>query len=204
MPKEDPELKAKKVAEAAPLDEKKRKSKTVLEAVLNRLLKEQDDLTTPGDLIWKGYLGWSVPKDQVGDVASVPEAMISNRIQRDGGEDKFHITIISPVEVRAIANKIRDEQGLSGGKSKKEAKRQLFLAAAELEGPDYTVGQASSVSGEGDGSVGVKGQPSEAHYKPVMWQAAQRLRAKFGLPPKDLHVTIGIGENGDVHGIEKQ
>ena len=115
--------------EATELPEEK--NEEVLEAVLNRLLKEQDDLTTPGDLIWKGYLGWSVPKDQVGDVASVPEEMISNRIQRDNGEDKFHITIISPVEVRAIANKIRDEQGLSGGKSKKEAKRQLFLAAAE-------------------------------------------------------------------------
>lgn len=38
----DPELKAKKVAEAAPLDEKKRKSEAVLEAVLTRLLQDKN------------------------------------------------------------------------------------------------------------------------------------------------------------------
>ena len=61
-----------------------------------------------------------------------------------------------------------------------------------------------SVEGPGDGSVGVSGEPSLAFFKVVDWPEVQNLRAEYGLPRKDLHITLGIGDNGDVHGVEKR
>ena len=154
-----------------------------------------------GNVIWEGYLGWEVPADKV-SLDGVDQKYIDNRIARDG-EDSFHITIITPPEVRAIIKKLRAEGGLTGGQAKKVAKEKLLSDAAKLE-LSYTIGDTKSVEGQGDGSVGEKGSDSVAFFKVVEWPAAQALRKDYGLPEKDFHITLGIGDNGDVHGVDKK
>ena len=155
-----------------------------------------------GDPTFKGYLGWQIPNELI-DVSGVDEQFINNRIQRDG-QDVYHVTIISPPETRQIVQNIRTEMGLSGGKAKKEAKRVLLERAASLAESGFNIGETKSVEGPGDGSVGVAGEPSVAFFKIVDWPEVQTLRAEYELPPKDLHITLGIGDNGDVHGVEKK
>ena len=155
-----------------------------------------------GSASFKGYLGWQIPNELV-DISGVDEQFINNRIQRDG-HDVYHVTIISPPETRQIIQNIRTEMGLSGGKAKKEAKRTLLERAASLAVSEFNIGETKSVEGPGDGSVGVEGEPSVAFFKIVDWPEVQTLRAEYGLPPKDLHITLGIGDNGDVHGVEKK
>ena len=155
-----------------------------------------------GAPVFKGYLGWEIPNELV-DVSGVDEHYINNRIRRDG-KDVYHITIISPPETRQIVQNTRPEMGLSGGKAKKEAKRALLERAASLAASEFNIGVTKSVEGPGDGSVGVLDAPSVAFFKVVDWPEVQILRAKYGLPPKDLHITLGIGDNGDVHGVKKR
>ena len=154
-----------------------------------------------GSGTFKGYLGWQIPNELV-DITGVDEKFVNNRIQRDG-QDVYHITLISPPETRQIVKDIRSKMGISGGKAKKEAKRQLLEQAASLGQSDFNIGETKSVEGPGDGSVGAEGEPSSAFFKVVEWPEVQALRAEYGLPPKDLHITLGIGDNGDVHGVEK-
>ena len=162
-----------------------------------RFLKEAE-----GDPSFKGYLGWQIPNELV-DVTDVDENYINNRIQRDG-QDAYHVTLISPPETRQIVQNIRAEMGISGGKAKKEAKRQLLELAASLAISEFGIGETKSVEGPGDGAVGTADEPSVAFFKIVDWPEAQALRAEYGLEPKDLHITLGIGDNGDVHGGEKK
>ena len=168
-----------------------------------KLLMEQwKKYLTEGDIPdWKGYLGWKVPADKV-SLDGVDQKYIDNRITRDG-EDSFHITIITPPEVRGkIIKDLKEKEGLSGGQAKKAAKEKLMADAANLPST-YKIGDTKSVEGPGDGSVGEKGSDSIAFFKTVEWQAAQDLREKYGLQPKDFHITLGIGDNGDVHGVDK-
>ena len=161
-----------------------------------RYLAEAEDEAT-----WKGYLGWEVPADKV-SLDGVDQKYIDNRITRDGG-DSFHITIITPPEVRGIIKDLKEKEELSGGQAKKAAKEKLMNDAAGLE-LSYAIGDTKSVEGPGDGSVGEKGSDSIAFFKTVEWPAAQALREKYGLPEKDFHITLGIGDNGDVHGVDKK
>jgi hypothetical protein len=152
--------------------------------------------------IWKGYLGWEVPADKV-NLDGVDQKYIDNRITRDGG-DSFHITIITPPEVRAIIkNKKESKPELSGGQAKKAVKQELLDDAANLSST-YNIGDTKSVQGPGDGAVGTKGADSIAFFKVIDWNEAQELRRAYGLEPKDFHITLGIGDNGDVHGVDKK
>tara|TARA_R100000008_G_scaffold70362_1_gene47946 strand:- start:51 stop:569 length:519 start_codon:yes stop_codon:yes gene_type:complete len=154
-----------------------------------------------GNAIYKGYLGWQIPNELV-DLAGVDESYIKNRIERDG-QDIYHITIINPKETRQIIKDIKAEKGLSGSKAKKEVKSILLQRGESLAQSEFSIGETKSVEGPGDGAVGTEGEPSSAFFKVVEWEEAQALRAEYGLPPKDLHITLGIGDNGDVHGVEK-
>ena len=169
---------------------------------LRQVIKEELALvlneSAAGEPSWKGYLGWHVPNESV-DTSGVDAQLINNRIQRDG-KDVYHITIISPPETRDIVQNIKKEQELSGGKAKKAAKEALLKRADALADYDFNIGETKSIEGPGDGSVGAKGEDSVAVFKTVEWPEAQALRAEFGLGPKDLHITLGIGVNGDVHG----
>ena len=161
-----------------------------------KYLAEAEDEAT-----WKGYLGWEVPADKV-SLDGVDQKYIDNRITRDGG-DSFHITIITPPEVRAIIKDLKEKEGLSGGQAKKAAKEKLMADAANLS-PTYKIGDTKSSEGPGDGAVGIKGADSIAFFKVIDWNEAQELRTKYGLQPKDFHITLGIGDNGDVHGVDKK
>jgi hypothetical protein len=161
-----------------------------------KYLAEAEDEAT-----WKGYLGWEVPVDKV-SLDGVDQKYIDNRITRDSG-DSFHITIITPPEVRAIIKDLKEKEGLSGGQAKKAAKEKLMADAANLPST-YKIGGTKSVEGPGDGAVGTKGADSIAFFKVIDWNEAQELRTKYGLQPKDFHITLGIGDNGDVHGVDKK
>ena len=170
------------------------------------LMEQWKKYLTEGDIPdWKGYLGWKVPADKV-SLDGVDQKYIDNRIARDGG-DSFHITIFTPPEVRGMAKdlikKAKDEKKkLSKSQATKAVKEKLMADAAGLE-LSYTIGDTKSVEGPGDGSVGEKGSDSIAFFKTVEWQAAQDLRKKYDKPEKDFHITLGIGDNGDVHGVDK-
>jgi hypothetical protein len=161
-----------------------------------KYLAEAEDEAT-----WKGYLGWEVPADKV-SLDGVDQKYIDNRITRDG-EDSFHITIITPPEVRTIIKDLKEKEGLSGGQAKKAAKEKLMADAANLS-PTYKMGDTKSAEGPGDGAVGIKGADSIAFFKTLDWNEAQELRKKYDLGPKDFHITLGIGDNGDVHGVDKK
>jgi hypothetical protein len=152
--------------------------------------------------IWKGYLGWEVPAVKV-NLDGVDQKYIDNRITRDGG-DSFHITIITPPEVRAIIKDLKEKEKLSGGQAKKAVKGKLMADAADLQLDLYEIGDTKSVEGPGDGAVGIKGDDSIAFFKTMDWNKAQELRRKYDLEPKDFHITLGIGDNGDVHGVDKK
>jgi hypothetical protein len=168
----------------------------IIKEELGLMLNESE----AGAPIYKGYLGWQVPNNLV-DTQGVDPRMISNRTQRDG-QDTYHITIISPPETREIMKKLKAEKGLSGGQAKKAVKSELLERTAALSDSSFTIGKIKSIDGPGDGSVGAKGEPSAAVFKTVISPDAQALRAEYGLPPKDLHITLGIGDNGDVHGTK--
>ena len=85
----------------------------------------------------------------------------------------------------------------------KAVRAELEKAAAGLE-LSYAIGDTKSVEGPGDGSVGEKGSDSIAFFKTVEWPAAQKLRKSYDKPEKDFHITLGIGDNGDVHGVDKK
>jgi hypothetical protein len=163
----------------------------------NKFLNEASGAPT-----FKGYLGWEIPVELV-DATGIDEKFVSNRIQRDGYEG-YHITLIAPPETRQIIKQIKAEMGISGSKAKKEAKRQLLEKASTLAQSEFSVGETKSVEGAGDGAVGTEGEPSSAFFKVIDWPKAQELRASYGLSPKDMHITLGIGDNGDVHGVEKK
>jgi hypothetical protein len=177
------------------------------------LMEQWKKYLTEGEdkAIWKGYLGWKVPADKV-SLDGVDQKYIDNRITRDG-EDSFHITIFTPPEVRGmIKDKIEDliekakkekRKPPSKNKAKKEAKEKLMNDAAAALELSYEIGDTKSVEGPGDGSVGEKGSDSIAFFKTVKWDKAQEFRAEYRLPPKDFHITLGIGDNGDVHGVDK-
>ena len=161
------------------------------------------------EVIWEGYLGWKVPADKV-SLDGVDQKYIDNRITRDGG-DSFHITILTPPEARGIIKDLmgdlikkaaKAKEKLSKNQAQKAAKEKLKNDAAGLES-SYAIGDTKSVEGPGDGSVGEKGSDSIAFFKTVEWPAAQDFRDKYGLPEKDFHITLGIGDNGDVHGVDK-
>ena len=78
------------------------------------------------------------------------------------------------------------------------------MADAANLSPTYKMGDTKSAEGPGDGAVGIKGADSIAFFKVIDWNEAQELRTKYGLQPKDFHITLGIGDNGDVHGVDKK
>lgn len=114
----------------------------------------------------KGYVYLPVNKPDY----AVPEGL------KDRGE--FHITIISPSEVREVAK--------ATGGDKKELFSNLYLSGE----PQYLgLGKAT----EGD---------NEVYYVVVKWPESQELRKKFGLPNKDLHITLAFKEN-DIFDVKK-
>ena len=74
------------------------------------LMEQWKKYLTEGEdkAIWKGYLGWKVPADKV-SLDGVDQKYIDNRITRDGG-DSFHITIITPPEVRGIIKDLKEKK----------------------------------------------------------------------------------------------
>ena len=122
--------------------------KLLMEQWKNYLAEAEDEAT------WKGYLGWEVPADKV-SLDGVDQKYIDNRITRDGG-DSFHITIITPPEVRAIIKDLKEKEGLSGGQAKKAAKEKLMADAANLSVQLIRWEIRSLHEGPGDGAVGIK------------------------------------------------
>jgi hypothetical protein len=158
------------------------------------------------EAIWKGYLGWEVPAAKV-NLDGVDQKYIDNRITRDGG-DSFHITIITPPEVRDLIKGLRKKakeakKELSKNQAKEAIKKKLMADAANLS-PTYKMGDTKSAEGPGDGAVGTEGADSIAFFKVIDWDEAQELRIKHSLGKKDFHITLGIGDNGDVHGVDKK
>lgn len=85
----------------------------------------------------------------------------------DRGE--YHITLISPPEMRAL-NKARN----------------MVWDTHDT----YLISGAPKYRGLGKVTQGT----NSAYFIVVDWPGAQEMRARWGLPPKDLHVTIGFTE----------
>jgi len=117
------------------------------------------------------------------------EALIRNKLARDKGFF-FHVTIISPPEVKDIVNRMAADKAMSKSKASDEFK-------AEVEAFGLTDSGLKSLG------LGKAEKGSDVAYFAVLdWPDAQKLRAKFGLSDFDFHTTIGFVK-ADVHGVRK-
>lgn len=128
------------------------------------------------------YLGLDVPKPIQAWKKAHAHARQSGLLKRgerlqDRGE--WHITVMSPQELRALKGKHPEletdvfELPISGGKGAR------YKGLGRQQKGDKTV-----------------------YYVIVDWPAAQQFRAKYGLPKYDFHVTLGfIG--GDIFDVPK-
>lgn len=117
------------------------------------------------------------------------ESLIQNKRARDKG-DNFHVTIISPPEMRDAVNKLAASQGLSKSKASDALKAEIESLALSDSGLKFLgLGKA-----EKGGNV--------AYFAVLDWPEAQDLRDKYGLGSHDFHTTVGFA-NEDVHGVRK-
>jgi hypothetical protein len=97
---------------------------------------------------------------------------------------EYHITVLDPVDARTI----KQARGWSGSEFEKWAKKQ---EGTVIPGTPEALGIGRASRGSDD-----------AFYEVIEWPEAQAWRAKLGLGPKDLHVTVGF-KGADVHGVPK-
>ena len=110
-----------------------------------------------------GYLGVSVGKPDF----AIPDGLL------DRGE--FHITILSPAEVRDL---------------KKRLPEKLYSPIGIAGYPSYL-------------GVGMQKEPgNEVYFVVVEWLEAQKVRESLGFAPKDLHITMGFRVR-DIHNAPK-
>lgn len=91
---------------------------------------------------------------------------------------EFHLTVIDPKELR----KLHDGLG-------KVSQNSYWIPTEDLV--VLGIGEAQDAE-----------RCRRAFYLVVEWPSGQKFRAKFGLGPKDFHITLGF-VNGDVHGVSK-
>lgn len=129
------------------------------------------------------YLGLTVPKPVTAwkraHAHARKEGLLTKRGDRLKDRGEWHITVMSPQELRSLKAKHPElqtdafELPLSGSKGVK------YKGIGRQQQGDKTV-----------------------YYVIVDWPAAQEFRAKFGLPKYDFHVTIGF-VGGDIFNVPK-
>lgn len=114
------------------------------------------------------------------------KTIIANRVKRDG--DKAHITLANPQDGKKAVEYLAQQRGVS----KSEA--QKLIASLPLDGGWTAKGVGRAESG---GKV--------AYFVVVDWPGGRAFRESLGLDPhgQDFHITVGFGDNGDVHGVPK-
>lgn len=102
----------------------------------------------------------------------------SNRDDRDGGPSSYHMTVIAPSEFRQLKKALKkDGQRL-------EIPREPF--GFEILG----IGTAEN-------------EQSSCWFAVCNSASVAAWRKSLDLPPKDLHITLAFGAEGDVHGVPK-
>lgn len=126
--------------------------------------------------------------------AEKANALIENRKKRDG--DKAHITLLSPADTKKAIAHMAEKEGISKG----EAERKVKALAAGGVPENFTVKGVGKAEKDG----------KEAYYATVEWPAGDEFRKSLGLPTGDeegaqhFHITLGFGDDGDVHGVSKR
>jgi hypothetical protein len=112
--------------------------------------------------------------------------LIANRTKRDG--DKAHITLAGPQDGKKAIEHIATERGVSKGEAQKVIPTLPLDAGWKAKG----IGRAES-----GGKI--------AYFVVVDWPGGKDFRESLGLDPsgQDFHITVGFGDNGDVHGVPK-
>lgn len=117
------------------------------------------------------------------------QSLIDNRVKRDG--DKAHITLLGPPDAKKAIALMAERDGISKG----EAEKKLKELAKE--------GVAENFTAKGLGKAESGGKT--AYFVVVSWPGGEAFRESLGLDPdgQDFHITVGFGDNGDVHGVPK-
>jgi len=125
------------------------------------------------------------------------ERLINNRINRDGPTS--HMTLIGPKELRdLVASKFKsmteeEKQGQLRKIVEKNIEQQILSTINSMFLADWKV--------EGLGKA--EKEDNVAYFMVVSWKTGNLIREQLGLPPRDFHVTVGFGDAGDIHGVNK-
>ncbi|CAK9098582.1 Pectin acetylesterase 3 [Durusdinium trenchii] len=108
----------------------------------------------------------------------VPREHVARRVERDGAQDAFHVTVLLPQEAkRALATFNKDTLVAMASEAALGEARPLKLG----------IGRA------GKGAV---------VFAVLEWPAMQDFRRRLGLPRKALHLTLGFAQ-ADLHDVDK-
>lgn len=131
------------------------------------------------------YVSLGVPKVSMSEVVQqwsyvCPqfEQFAHNRHKRDKTED-FHITIVSPQEFRKVFKK-----------QVPQTYRNFSVSAVGIGKAEETIVKEGAEI------------PNETWFAVVESPEIDQWRADYGLPPHDLHITLGFKEK-DIHGVDK-
>jgi hypothetical protein len=122
------------------------------------------------------------------------DRVIDNRIRRDG--DHAHVTLLSPADAKSVIAFL----AANTGASKKQATQDLHDFVQQRVNDDMRP--------RGVGTVLM--DTKEAFFVSLEWPSGQAIRKELGLPVHDedgaqhFHITLGFGDEGDVHGVPKQ
>jgi hypothetical protein len=116
------------------------------------------------------------------------EQLIANRILRDG--DDAHITVLNPMDGKRAVDDMSSLEDIS----EKESIQRIEEMARVI--PDNWRAKGIGRVDKGDNS---------AFYVAVTWPAAEAFCEALGLDPHEqpFHITVGFGDDGDVHGGDK-
>jgi hypothetical protein len=114
------------------------------------------------------------------------QKLIANRVRRDG--DKAHVTLAGPQDGKKAVDYVASTRGVS------KSDAQKIIAMLPLDGGWRPKGVGSAASGT-----------KVAYFVVVDWPGGRDFRASLGLSPEgqDFHITVGFGDDGDVHGVPK-
>ena len=119
------------------------------------------------------------------------DKLINNKLQRDCKE--WHITIITAKEFNNIVKQFVEKHRVT----KREAESAARISIIERFNNEIK----SNPKELGVGKVEVG--ENVAYFVVIEWEEVQEFRKSFGLDEKDFHVTLGFGEDGDIHDVPK-
>jgi len=166
---------------------------------VRQLILRKSSESSKDEIQYCGYIGlFGGTVDTFGMTSEVTQHVkpeyIASKEKRDGLI--HHITLLTKPEVSTVLKHIRTVGEHVTWKTKKSTEKNdleylLDFLSDQLEDDltDLGLGMQSS-------------NKNEAYFKVVQWPSAAALRTALGLPPKDLHVTVGF-IFADIHDVKK-